>query len=96
MRKKNICPRKYVQQLKMTGQMGRGQAGVKGRAAHLVAVLVFVPAPQHLQPLAGSLHLRVLLLWGWKRTCENLFSRGHFEVVELILKRKSSPRRFLG
>lgn len=33
-------------------------------AAHLVAVLVFVPAPQHLQPLAGSLHLGVFLLSG--------------------------------
>lgn len=49
-------------------QTGRGQAGVKGGAAYLVAVLVFVPAPQHLQPFAGSLHLCVFLLLGQKRS----------------------------
>lgn len=41
---------------------GRCQSGVKDEADHLVAVLVFVPALQHLQPLAGSLHLCVFLL----------------------------------
>lgn len=46
---------------------GRRQSGVKDEADHLVAVLVFVPALQHLQPLAGSLHLCVFLLLGGKK-----------------------------
>lgn len=47
---------------------GRRQSGMRDEADHLVAVLVFVPALQHLQPLAGSLHLCVFLLLGEKKT----------------------------
>lgn len=35
-------------------------------AAHLLAVLVLVPALQHLQPFGGPLHLSVFLLSGEK------------------------------
>lgn len=54
-------------------------------ADHLFAVLVLVPALQHLQPLGGPLHLHVLLLRGRKKRHMNNFLRSAAPRIIIII-----------
>lgn len=54
-------------------------------ADHLFAVLVLVPALQHLQPLGGPLHLHVLLLRGRKKRHMNNFLRSASPRIIIII-----------